>query len=245
MTEADRKQWGDLLKHYGALFGRVLPIEQAEAWYEELKPYHVVVVSEAMQNALAAHKGTGWFPIAGLLEQCRTLHREAARAEENALQREKLRRAVETRGGDGLGFVDGTAESGEFSDADTMQFADAIYTVSQTQEGRDWLAKQVCCPGDGTSPKMGGGAWGWRRILEPWQEPRPRPLCIILAKCIRNSINCTRNGDRLDGKYISPEKWLAVMLKERAEMHDYVSRIVRKASEMKRIDGKMAAAGAF
>jgi len=230
MTEADREQWKDLLKHYGALFGRALPVEQAEAWYEELKPYHVVVISEAMQKALTAHKGAGWFPIATLLEQCREQQREAIRAEENALQREKLRRAAETRGGDGFGFVEG-GEAGEFSDKDIMRFAKAIYTLSKMQAGRDWLAKQVCCAGDGTSPKQIEGYWDWRRPLELWNAPRPKDLCIILAKVMGNAINGTRNGDRLDGRYISPEKWPAVMAKEREEMKCYVGRIVEQARQ--------------
>lgn len=229
MTEADREQWSALLKHYGALFGRVLPVEQAEAWYEELKPYHIVIISEAMQRALAVHKGAGWFPIAVLLEQCRELQREAVRAEENARKLADLRRAT-ARGGDGLGFVTANAQEGEFTAEEVTLFAKATYVISKQQEGRDWLAQQVCCPKDGTGPKQLGGSWDWRRPFEPRNEPRERALCQILAQCLANGYNCASSG------YI-PDR-----AEQQAQTREFVQRInnyARKLLAGKRQEGEV------
>ena len=244
MTDQERlAEWTKLINRYNDLIGSKLPEETGKAWYAELKRFDFLIVSLAIEEVCKHNKMRGWPPFGAVLEKCEANAAEARRAEEEQRKREELRRAVEVRGGDGLGFVEAGNEGGDFTEAVTIRFAKAIYIVSQRQEGRDWLCKQVCCPGDGTSPKQGGQVWDWQRILEPWGEPRPMPLCIILAKCMRNAINCTRNGDRLDGQRIAPEKWPTVMAKERAEMREYVSRIVNKASELKRIDGKMAAAG--
>ena len=226
MQEADRVEWNRILNRHGDLVMRKLPEATAAVWWEELKPYHLLVVEEAYQKARVNHKQQGWFPFALLETACKEVQLEANRAEENARKMAELKRAAETRGGDGLGFVH-TGEGGEFGEKQVTILGNAIYVVSQTQEGRDWLANQVCCKSDGTTPKMLDGAWNWRKPLELWQVPRPKEVCQKLAQCLGHAVNLSRSEQ------------------ERAEVLDYAKRIVGKARGVlsAKPDGKLAAAG--
>jgi hypothetical protein len=234
MIETDLEGWSKLVAHQGKLLGTLLPSEQAAAWYQELRPFNFLIVSMAVEEVVKHNKMRGWPAFGAVLEKCEILAAEERRAEEEARKVADLRAAAQP-----YEFVDTGAEAGEFTEEETRRFAKAIYLAGQTQEGRDWLAKQICVRADGFLE----GA-DLRKPLTPWKEPRPMELCTILAKCLRNSINTPRQGENPQGQ-VPPEKWPEVRAAERVEMRAYVSRIEAYAREQYKTqrDGKAAAGG--